>query len=246
MPNGSAPPGSANWTTFHHDRARSGYDSNEGLFSSLGAGWTNTALVGDIYAVPLVYGSTVYIVTEDNYLYALKDSTGAVLWYRNLAAPMNAGSLPCGNISPHVGITSTPVIDAGLNRIYMVGMVSTGHYVIEPTSASALFRRLRLGFSLKTRSLSDVHAAARVDRLAAGGPDGARAVGLEPVQHCAICLTRAEDDAVVHAWKVSRIALGRFRRSARNCPRGYRRNCASAAQQRAGRYRLQRLLPRRL
>jgi hypothetical protein len=130
VPNGSAPAASANWTTFHHDKARSGFDANEGLFTSLGAGWTNSSLIGDIYAEPLVYKSTVYVVTEDNYLYALQDTTGAVLWYRRFSSPMNAGGLPCGNISPHVGITGTPVIDTALNRIYMVGMVFTGHYVL--------------------------------------------------------------------------------------------------------------------
>jgi hypothetical protein len=128
VPNGSAPPGSASWTSFHHDRARSGYDSNEGLFSSMGLGWTNSNLIGDIYAEPLVYKTTVYIVTEDNYLYALQDTTGAVLWSRHFATPMNSSSLPCGNITPHVGITGTPVIDTSLNRIYTVGMVSSGHY----------------------------------------------------------------------------------------------------------------------
>ena len=126
----SAPAGSANWTTYHHDNARSAYDANEGTFSTLGTGWTNTSLTGDIYAEPLVYQSTVYIATEDNYLYALQDTTGTVLWSVQLSTPMNSSGLPCGNITPHVGITGTPVIDTALNRIYMVGMVSTGHYVL--------------------------------------------------------------------------------------------------------------------
>ena len=122
--------GNAAWTTFHNNNARSGYDANEPSFSALGAGWTNSSLIGDIYAEPLVYGGTVYIVTEDNYLYALNYSTGAVQWSKHLSTPMDSSGLPCGNITPHVGITSTPVVDTSLNRIYMVGMVSTAHYVL--------------------------------------------------------------------------------------------------------------------
>jgi len=120
----------ANWTTYHYNNARSGYDPNEPSFTALGTGWTNSTLVGDIYAEPLVYGTTVYVVTEDNYLYALQDTTGVVLWSKQLSVPMESSGLPCGNISPHVGITSTPVIDPSLNRIYMVGMVATAHYVL--------------------------------------------------------------------------------------------------------------------
>lgn len=122
--------GGANWTTYHYDNARSGYDPSEPNFSALGTGWTQSNLIGDIYAEPLVYGTTVYVVTEDNWLYALRDTTGAVLWSKHLSTPMDASVLPCGNITPHVGITGTPVIDTSLNRIYMVGMVSTGHYVL--------------------------------------------------------------------------------------------------------------------
>jgi len=133
----SAPPltvvpaaGSAGWTTYHYNNARSAYDPNEPAFSALGSGWTNSSLIGDIYAEPLVYGAIVYVATEDNYLYALDYSTGNVLWSKHLSVPMNSSGLPCGNIGPHVGITGTPAVDTGLNRIYLVGMVATGHYVL--------------------------------------------------------------------------------------------------------------------
>ncbi len=121
----------ANWTSYHYDNTGSGNDPNEPALASLTTAWTQTAITGQIYAEPLVYGGTVYVATEDNYLYALDaNNNGAVLWSMQLSAPMNSSGLPCGNISPHVGITGTPVIDTALNRIYLVGMVSTQHDVL--------------------------------------------------------------------------------------------------------------------
>src|SRR3984893_18046416 len=103
-------PSNASWTTYHHDNSRAGYDAGEPTFSNLAPAWQKTTLVGDIYASPLVYGSIVYVATEDNYIYALDAATGVEQWHVQLSTPESSSSLPCGNISPHVGITSTPVI----------------------------------------------------------------------------------------------------------------------------------------
>jgi len=43
----------------------------------------------------------------------------------HLATPEPSSVAPCGDISPLIGITSTPVIDTAANRIYAVGAVST-------------------------------------------------------------------------------------------------------------------------
>ena len=51
-------------------------------------------------------GAKVIVATENDSVYALSASGGAVLWTRHLAAPVPSG-LPCGNISPS-GITGTP------------------------------------------------------------------------------------------------------------------------------------------
>ena len=44
---------------------------------------------------------------------------------RTSASRYPGSSLPCGDVDP-VGITSTPVVDANANRIYVVGMVPAG------------------------------------------------------------------------------------------------------------------------
>ena len=51
------------------------------------------------------------MATENDTVYALSATTGAVLWSTHLATPVPSGSLPCGDISPTVGITGTPVVD---------------------------------------------------------------------------------------------------------------------------------------
>ncbi len=71
-----------------------------------------------MFAQPLVVGSEVIVATENNTVYALDESAGAVRWSRHLASPVRAG-LPCGNIDPS-GITGTPVADVTTGRLWVV------------------------------------------------------------------------------------------------------------------------------
>ena len=75
---------------------------------------------GQIYGEPLVYAGRVYVATENNTVYALSAATGAVAWSAHLGPPVPAGSLPCGDITPTVGITGTPVIDQARGEIFVV------------------------------------------------------------------------------------------------------------------------------
>jgi polyvinyl alcohol dehydrogenase (cytochrome) len=112
-------PGSVNWTVYHHDLAGSGDVSGIDL-SHLKKSWTSKSLDGQLYGEPLVLGSTLYVATENDSVYALSASTGRVLWRHHLATPVPSNDLPCGNISPTVGITSTPVIDVARKEIFVV------------------------------------------------------------------------------------------------------------------------------
>ncbi len=53
-------------------------------------------------------------------MYALSATNGAVEWSSHLGTPVPSGSLPCGNISPRVGITGTPVIDEARSELFVV------------------------------------------------------------------------------------------------------------------------------
>lgn len=108
------------WTTYHRDGARSGVDPDSSAAVPPTQAWQSGALDGAIYGEPLVYGSRVYVATENDTVYALDSGSGAIVWHTHVATAVDAGQLPCGNIAPTVGITSTPVIDPATGRIYVV------------------------------------------------------------------------------------------------------------------------------
>jgi outer membrane protein assembly factor BamB len=111
------------WTTYDHDGARSATDPDSGAPVPPTAAWGPVSVDGDVYAQPLVFGARVYVATENDSVYALNAATGAVVWQRSLGTAVPSGDLPCGDISPTVGITSTPVIDTASGRIYAVADV---------------------------------------------------------------------------------------------------------------------------
>ena len=118
---GNAP--SDDWPTYHRDMFRSGYDPAFAPFSSAILHWRSSSLDGDVYAEPLIVGTTVIVGTEANSLYDLNATTGQIVWHINLGTPVNAGDLGCpGDINPS-GITSTPVIDVNGRTIFVVAFL---------------------------------------------------------------------------------------------------------------------------
>ncbi len=61
----------------------------------------------------------VIAATEDDTVYAMAARSGRILWSRHLAKPVPSSDLPCGDISPEVGITGTPVIDLARHEIFV-------------------------------------------------------------------------------------------------------------------------------
>lgn len=116
---GAASAAVPSWTTYRHDAARSGVDPDSASPVAPTQAW-QTSLDGKVYGQPLVYASMVYVATENDTVYALNAATGAIAWQKHLATAVPSGQLPCGDISPTVGITSTPVIDPSSGAIYVV------------------------------------------------------------------------------------------------------------------------------
>jgi hypothetical protein len=119
-PNASSSPGAGSWTVYHGDPAGRGVATARGSVDTAASVWTTPALDGQVYGEPLVSAGRVYVATENDTVYALSTVTGKVTWSRHLAAPVPAGSLPCGDIGPTVGITGTPVIDPDRGEIFVV------------------------------------------------------------------------------------------------------------------------------
>jgi outer membrane protein assembly factor BamB len=105
---------------YHGDPAGDGVARAVSSVDTAAPVWTSPALDGPLYGEPLVYGNRVYVATENDTVYALAAATGAVAWRAHLGDPVPAGTLPCGDITPTVGITGTPVIDPGRAEIFVV------------------------------------------------------------------------------------------------------------------------------
>jgi hypothetical protein len=131
------PGGEGGILTFHGDAARTGWTRDEHVLTpstvrSLHKVWT-APVRGEIYAEPLVVPgvamlgrvrTVVYVVTEDDVVYALDAGDGRPLWGPvSLGTPVPRASLPCGNIDP-VGITSTPVLDPAAGTLYAAGLTT--------------------------------------------------------------------------------------------------------------------------
>ncbi len=76
---------------------------------------------GQVYAQPLLANGTVVVATETNKVYGLDPATGAQKWSKALSfsTPWNPGDISCGDLTPSIGVTATPVIDTGTNTAYM-------------------------------------------------------------------------------------------------------------------------------
>ena len=129
---GAAMPGHADVITVSDDTGRTGWDPNEaalapGSVTSSDFGQLfSTALTGQIYAQPLVVGSTVIVGTEENHVYGLDSQTGAILWSTYLGPSWPAATIGCGDLTPDIGITSTPVYDPASGNIYLTAKVNDG------------------------------------------------------------------------------------------------------------------------
>jgi hypothetical protein len=112
----TAAPTADNWTTYHYNPSRQGYDANATTASGqLTTAWA-TQLDGAVYAEPLVIDDHVIVVTENDSMYSLSLS-GAVEWRRHVGAPVPLSDLPCGNIDP-LGMTGTPIYSAQTGLVY--------------------------------------------------------------------------------------------------------------------------------
>ncbi|MGH6657156.1 MAG: PQQ-binding-like beta-propeller repeat protein [Actinocrinis sp.] len=121
------------WPTYHLNNLRDGYQSRLDPLSTLSVDW-NAALDGAVYGQPLVVGGRIFAATENDTVYALNRSTGAVLWSAHLGSPEPLSALPCGDIGP-LGITSTMVYDPGTNRLFTVAELLGGTHTLVGVNA---------------------------------------------------------------------------------------------------------------
>jgi len=129
--------------TYHDDIGRSGQNQQETILTTSNV---NSSSFGKLFTLPVdgiidaepLYLSAVtiagkgthnviYTVTENDSVYAFDADTGALLWHVSV---LGSGETPsddhgCGQISPQIGITSTPAINRHSGphgTIYVVAM----------------------------------------------------------------------------------------------------------------------------
>ena len=141
--------------TISQDNLRTGWDPGEPALTARNvAGRTpgyrfgqvfKTAVTGEVYAQPLVIGSTVIVATEEDYVYGLNAATGAVKWSAHLGTPYAITS--CIDLSPYVGVTGTPVYDPANGDVYMLAQVVLASgpayemFGLNASTGSVVFRR---------------------------------------------------------------------------------------------------------
>jgi outer membrane protein assembly factor BamB len=109
------------WTVYHGDAQGTGVTTSFKSINTSNPAWTSPQLDGQLFGQPVELQGDVYVATENDTVYALSSTTGAVIWSRHFAQAVPSSDLPCGNISPTVGITGTPVIDPIRKEIFVVG-----------------------------------------------------------------------------------------------------------------------------
>jgi Immunoglobulin I-set domain len=131
-----------NVLTYHNDVARTGQNLNENILTTANVTSADFGLVGNLSvdagvdAEPLYVSNlslaggvhnVVYVVTENDSVYAFDADTFAQLWHTSVLGANETASdnRGCGQVSPIIGITSTPVIDlsaAAHGEIFLVAM----------------------------------------------------------------------------------------------------------------------------
>jgi hypothetical protein len=162
------PSSSVDVVTYHYDNMRTGQNVNEttlttanvtsAKFGKLG----ELAVDGKVDAQPLYLSgvsvpsvgtkNVLYVVTEHDSVYAFDadniSASATPLWKISV---LQAGEAPsddrgCGQVTPEIGITSTPVIDRGRNAMYVVSVSKDGSgnymhriHALNLTNGSELF-----------------------------------------------------------------------------------------------------------
>ena len=143
----SAAPGAVNVLTYHNNNARTGANLNEAVLTPANVNSRQFGKVGFLSVEGLVDAeplyvsrlkvqsaqrNVVFVVTEHDLAYAFDADTLQMLWRVSLVGPDETPSdnRGCGQVTPEIGVTATPVIDLRSRIMYFVAMSkdSSGKY----------------------------------------------------------------------------------------------------------------------
>src|SRR5436190_4278250 len=130
--------------TYHYDNSRSGQNLNETVLTPANVNSTKFGKLGEftvdgkvdaqpLYLSQVTIGgqkkNVLYVATEHGSVYAfdadsISGTTSTFLWKTTTlgSGETTSDNRGCGQVSPEIGITATPVIDRARNAIYVVAM----------------------------------------------------------------------------------------------------------------------------
>jgi outer membrane protein assembly factor BamB len=128
--------------TYHNDVGRTGLMPNETILTSANVNSTSFGLLmtlpvdGKVDAEPLYVSNVgshnlLLVATEHASVYAFDADSGSIVWQVSLlhAGETTSDDHRCGQVSPEIGVTSTPVVDRGAGphgTVYTVAMSKNG------------------------------------------------------------------------------------------------------------------------
>jgi hypothetical protein len=144
----SAAPSTIDVGTYHYDNSRTGQNTKETILTPANVNSTQFgklgefSVIGKVDAQPLylsnvsisgVMKNVLYVATEHGCLFAfdadsIAGTTAKALW---ITSTSQSGEVPsddrgCGQVTPEIGITSTPAIDRSRGAIYVVSVSKDG------------------------------------------------------------------------------------------------------------------------
>ena len=156
---GTTPPpvgngSSVDVTTYHYDNLRTGENIHETVLTTSNVNSSQFGMIGafsvdgHVDAQPLYLSNVaipgqgnknvLYVVTEHDSVYAfdadsVSGNNATTLWHSSMlsAGETSSDDRGCGQVTPEIGITSTPVIDRTRNAIYLIAVskTSSGNYI---------------------------------------------------------------------------------------------------------------------
>ena len=130
--------------TYHYDNSRSGQNLNETVLTPANVNSTKFGKLGEfmvdgkvdaqpLYLSQVTIGgqkrNVLYVATEHGSVYAfdadsINGTASTVLWKTSTlgSGETTSDNRGCGQVTPEIGITATPVIDRSRNAIYVVAM----------------------------------------------------------------------------------------------------------------------------
>jgi outer membrane protein assembly factor BamB len=199
--------------TWHNDLARTGQNLSESMLTPSTVNSTNFGLRalwpvdGRVDAQPLYVGGTtmadgvrhnvLVAATEHDTVYAFDADKGSSLWKTTLlgAGETTSDDRGCGQVTPEIGVTSTPVIDRSRGAagfVYVVAMSKNG--------AGQYFQRLH---ALELRDGTEIRGSPVTVKASYPGNGAASVSGLvsfDPAQYKERAALLLLNGALITTW----------------------------------------------